>query len=247
MIIETIEKDFLNYRFPLKEGFLYGFNLYALVAGKNVMLFDSAFRSQVKMVKNDLKSKGLNLTHVVATHFHNDHIAGLMALNEQVNVFGSKDYVETLTKDLPQQVTAVPFDENIKFGDFSLSFTPVPGHSACSITVEINNKYLHVGDNLMSRYDGKAILPWVQYDCLEKHIDSLKSIKGRSKLFILQSHGPEIIGKLNINRAIDDRLSYLETVLNSEGNCTYKEAVKNCTCEYVGEESFEFLIKREKL
>ncbi len=247
MIIETIEDGFLNYRFPLVEGFDYGFNLYALIAGKNVMLFDSAFRSQVKEVKSDLDSRGLKITHVIATHFHNDHIAGLMALDEDVTVLGSPDFGKTLSKKLPQQVTPVSFNETMKFGDFFLSFTASPGHSACSIIIEINKKYLHVGDNLMSRYDGKAILPWVQYNFLEKHIESLKHIKNRKKSVVLQSHGPEIIGEQNINNAIDNRLNYLQTVSNSDGNCTYQEAIKNCTCEFVGTEFFDFLISKQTL
>ncbi len=247
MIIETIEKDFLNYRFPLKEGFRYGFNLYALIAGKNVMLFDSAFRSQIKEVKSDLGSRGLKITHVIATHFHNDHIAGLMALDEDVTVSGSPDFEKTLSKKLPQQVTPVSFNGSRTFGDFFLTFTPSPGHSACSIVTEINKKYLHIGDNLMSRYDGKAILPWVQYNFLERHIDSLKNIRNRGKSVILQSHGPAIIGEQNIKNAIDNRLSYLETVFNSDGNCTYQEAIKNCTCEFVGTEFFDFLISKQTL
>lgn len=247
MLIETIEENFINYRFPLVEGFRYSFNIYALIAGENVMLFDSAFRSQVKKVRSDLNSKGLKITHVVATHFHNDHIAGLMALDRNVTVLGSSEFKKTLSKELPQEVTPVSFSEMVRFGDFTLSFFPAPGHSPCSMAIEINKHYLHVGDNLMSRYDGKAILPWVQFNLLHKHINSLKEIREKNCSVILQSHGPNLVGEGVINEAILNRLRYLETVYSSDGHCTYQEAIKDCTCEFLDEEFFDFLISKQTL
>jgi len=87
MIVDNIENNLFNYRFPEEEGFLYGFNLYALINGNDVLLIDSAFRSQVRQVKKDLTSKGLRLTHVLLTHFHPDHVAGLMVIpSEQINI-----------------------------------------------------------------------------------------------------------------------------------------------------------------
>lgn len=241
MNVNRIENNMFNYRFPEEEGFLYGFNLYALLSGKDVMLIDSAFRSQAKQVGKDLTSSGLRLTHVLMTHFHPDHAAGLIALNRDITVLGSPEYKKTLTKDIPQTVTPVSFSDGFKFGEFNLSFTPAPGHSACSIFIDINGKYLHAGDTLMSRYDGKAILPWVEFHELAKHISSLEMLKGMKRNRILLGHGPELHGEESVARAIDDRLSYLKTVLISEGKCTYEEAVSGCSCDYVGKEFFEQL------
>ncbi|MCK5841792.1 MAG: MBL fold metallo-hydrolase, partial [Candidatus Sabulitectum sp.] len=78
MIADQIESNFMNFRFPEEEGFLYGFNLYALVSGRDVLLIDAAFRTQAKQIKKYLSSKGLRLSHVLLTHFHPDHVAGLV-------------------------------------------------------------------------------------------------------------------------------------------------------------------------
>lgn len=241
MNVDHMENCLLNYRFLAEEGFLYGFNLYALLNGKDVMLVDTAFRSQAKQVKKDLTSKGLRLTHVLLTHFHPDHVAGLIALDPEITVLGSPEYKKTLTKDIPQKVTPVSFSEGFQFGEFTLSFTPAPGHSACSILIDINSKYLHAGDNLMSRYDGNAILPWVEYHKLADHISSLEMLKRMKRVRIILSHGPELSGEEEIIRAIDDRLSYLKAVLNSAGRCSWAEAISGCSCNYTGREFFEQL------
>lgn len=241
MVVDRIENNFLNYRFPEKDGFLYGFNLYALLNGSNALLIDSAFRTQARQVAGDLKSKGLTLTHVLMTHFHPDHVAGLVALDPDITVLGSPEYRKTLTKDIPQTVTSVSFSNGFQFGGFNLAFTPAPGHSACSILIDINGKYLHAGDNLMSRYDGKAILPWVEFHELANHISSLEMLRKMNRERIILAHGPELFGKEDVIQAIDNRLSYLKAVLNSAGKCSYREALSGCSCEYAGEEFFEQL------
>jgi glyoxylase-like metal-dependent hydrolase (beta-lactamase superfamily II) len=244
MVADRIKNNFFTFRFPEEEGFLYGFNLYTLVSGNDVLLIDSAFRTQVTKVEKYLASEGLKLTHVVLTHFHNDHAAGLVSLNKNLTVLGSPEYRKTLKKNIPQKVTPVSFQKGFVFGDFRLGFTAAPGHSPCSMFIDINGRYLHAGDNLMSRYDGRAILPWVEFDQLGNHISSLRMLRAMGRDRILLSHGPELSGKQNINTAIDNRLSYLETVLDTAGKCCFEEAVSGCSCSFVGEEFFHDLLSR---
>lgn len=232
----------LCFEFPEEDGFLYGFNLYALKNGNDVLLIDAAFRTQVNQVVQYLERNGLCLTHVVATHFHPDHISGLTVLDTGLTVLGSPEYGRTLTKSLPQRITPVSFTDGYTFGNHHLDFIPAPGHSACSILVDINGEYIHAGDNLMSRSDGKAILPWVVYNQLENHILSLKTFRRMQKEKVILAHGPEIRGKTDVCNAVDDRLSYLEAVLGSSGQCTLQEAISGCSCSFAGEEFFRGLI-----
>lgn len=243
MIIDRIEKNFLNFRFPEEDGFMYGFNLYALVSGSDVLLIDTAFRTQIRQVKRTIASEGLKLTHVLLTHFHPDHVAGLTALDPDITVLGSPVYKETLTREIPRKVTPVSFSNGYKFGDFNLAFTPAPGHSPCSILIDINGKYLHAGDNIMSRYDGKALLPWVEYDQLANHISSLEKLKEMNRDRIILAHGPELSGKKQIDQAIDDRLNYLKAVFNTTGECSYEEAVSSCSCDYASRDFFDQLVQ----
>ncbi|MCK5842942.1 MAG: MBL fold metallo-hydrolase, partial [Candidatus Sabulitectum sp.] len=201
------------------------------------------FRTQARQVNEALTSRGLKLTHVLLTHFHPDHVAGLVALDPKITVLGSLEYKKTLVKEIPQTVTHVSFSEGFVFGDFNLSFTPAPGHSPCSILIDINGKYLHAGDNLMSRYDGKAILPWVEFDQLGNHISSLEMLKAMGREKVILAHGSALLNSGEINQAIDDRLSYLSAVLRSSGNCSWEDAVSGCTCHFAGKEFFEQLVQ----
>ena len=215
----------LNFNFPELEGFDYGFNIYSLISGGRALLIDAAFRSQMKAVLLGLEDRRSSLSTVVLTHFHNDHAAGLMAAPGDIAVMGSPEFRRTLTKAIPQDVSPVPFDEPLIFGDFRLRFIPAPGHSPCSIFVDINGEYLHAGDNLMSRYDGRRIVPWVRREDIESHMASLELLKGMKKNRILLSHGPMIEGKSRAAEEIDMRLRYLERMIRPFPGMTMEDAL----------------------
>lgn len=243
MHLQDIEYGLINFHFPEVEGFDYGFNLYGLRNGDHILLIDAAFRSQAREVLRKLSEMDLSLTHLVATHFHNDHIAGLMALPEGITLLGSPEYRRTLEKVIPQKVTPVTFEESFDFGHFTLRFIPAPGHSPCSILIDINGEYLHAGDNLMARYDGRRILPWVQREHVEEHIQALQMIKAMKTDRVLLSHGPMIEGKKNIAREIDLRILYLEEMLNPSPGITLEEVLCDSPENWVGHDHFRELLK----
>ena len=243
MRVIQMETGFWNFQFPEADGFDYGFNLYALLDRNRVLLIDTAFRSQIREVKEYLTENGLELTHILATHFHNDHIAGLMSLSGDITVLGSPEYRKTLTKNIPQKVTAVSFSEPLFFGDFTLNFTAAPGHSPCSILTDINKQYTHAGDNLMSRYDGKRILPWVEKKYIRDHIGTLELLKSLEKNRVLLSHGPEITDRNRIAEEIDMRLCYLRAVDNADNSLTLEQALPDSAENWTATEFFNQLME----
>ncbi len=238
-----LEPGLLNFNFPELEGFDYGFNIYSLAAGGMTLLIDAAFRSQMKAVLRELKDRRASLDTVVLTHFHNDHAAGLMAAPEGISVIGSPEYRRTLAKDIPQKVSPASFDQPIGFGNFTLRFIPAPGHSPCSIFIDIGGKYLHAGDNLMSRYDGRRIVPWVMKGDIESHMESLEQLKGMKRDRIILSHGPMISGEKRIAEEIDLRLHYLERMLRPSRGMTLEEALPDSPGNWVGHDHFRELLE----
>lgn len=231
-----------NFHFPEIEGFSYGFNIYALQSGRKALLMDAAFRSQALVVKKKLAEEGIELSHIAVTHFHNDHIAGLMTLDPGITVLGSPEYRRTLSKNIPQTVTPVSFKEPFRFGEHVLRFIPAPGHSPCSIFIDIDGEYLHVGDNLMSRYDGKRLLPWVEHEFIQDHIGSLEMLRSMKRNRLILSHGPMIEGEEAVSREIDMRLHYLNCVKNPTGDLTIEEALPDHPDNWVGQEHFRQLM-----
>jgi len=233
----------LNFNFPEQEGFDYGFNIYSLISEGRALLFDAAFRSQMKAVLHALEGRRSSLSTVILTHFHNDHAAGLMAAPENIPAMGSPEYRQTLAKDISQAVTPVDFHEPFIFGDSRLSFIPAPGHSPCSIFVDIDGEYIHAGDNLMSRYDGRRIVPWVRRDDIEDHMASLELLKGMKRNRILLSHGPMIEGGAKVEKEIDLRLSYLDRMLSPFFGMTVEEVLPGSPDGWVCHRHFTELLE----
>jgi glyoxylase-like metal-dependent hydrolase (beta-lactamase superfamily II) len=114
------------------------------------------------------------------------------------------------------------------FGDFKLKFHPAPGHSRCSIITEINGKILQIGDLLMINVDRKNTLPYIaDGGGFIEHIKSLELIKKLDPEAIIVPHGGFIDNKKRISDLVDDRVFYLEQVLNSKGALPVEKCLKN--------------------
>jgi glyoxylase-like metal-dependent hydrolase (beta-lactamase superfamily II) len=238
------DNGLMHFLFPEMPGFDYGFNIYGLRNGSGVLLIDAAFRSQARAVNQRLKEMGLAVTHVLATHFHNDHISGLLALPEGISVLGSPEYGKTLSKTLPQTIAPVSFTEPFRFGRFTLRFEPAPGHSPCSVYTLIDHDLIHAGDNLMARSDGRRILPWVEREGIANHIASLEHLaENHGNRTVLLSHGKSIRGEDSIAREIGLRLHYLNAVQHPSPTLTLKEALPDHAGNWVCTEFFHQLVR----
>jgi glyoxylase-like metal-dependent hydrolase (beta-lactamase superfamily II) len=126
--------------------------------------------------------------------------------------------------------------DSVTFGEFTLRFLPAPGHSDCSIYTIINDRYVHVADNLMASNDGVPILPWATFDKVPEHIRSLEKLNEFKVYTLLLSHGKSITGESMVVAEIDNRLKYLQAVLEGEGHASYEQAAKNCSCDFLHSE-----------
>ena len=64
-----------QYQFPAFDNQHFGFNIYALINANEALLIDTAFESHAIAVLDDLKKAGVEITKVVFSHFHPDHIS----------------------------------------------------------------------------------------------------------------------------------------------------------------------------
>lgn len=240
----------VQYQFPPRDGKHYGFGLHVLLDEEtnSALLIDTGYEEHAAAVLADLVAMGYELKVAVISHFHPDHILGLQAL-PRIDIIGSPKWEDTLshygTRDelavfVPTQVTAE--DVGISFGRFHLSFRPAPGHAPCSQYTIIDNKFVHVADNVMTSSDGQDILPWAELGTISAHITSLELLRKFTDHTFLLSHGCVMDDRQRQIEAIDNRVRYFQNVLIGKGSFSYEQAIEGCTREFLHQ---EWLIRKE--
>lgn len=246
-----IAEGIRQYRFPPHEAKHYGFNILALFdeAKKSAWLVDTAYEEEAAAVRRDLEEAGYTIRCAVISHFHPDHVLGLKALPD-VAVIGSPRAEETLSQFgepddwLPLRPTrTVDESDVVRFGPFELRFRSAPGHSLCSQYTLINDRYVHVADNVMTSNEGEDILPWAEFDRIPDHIRSLELLRAFADRMALLSHGMTIDNASILNEAISNRIEYFRAVFEGDGAIEYDEAVAGCTCQFLHQ---EWLIRKER-
>lgn len=162
-------------------------------------------QSENTAIKNFIEEKKLNLTRLILTHAHLDHVLGnrfifdtyglLPEVNEN-DLFLLEGMMSTASmygvpaEDSPQPKKYINEGDKIKLGDYTFDCFHTPGHSPGSICFyNAQNKFVIVGDVLFYGSIGRTDLPRGNHD------DLLNSIQ--EKLFILpdevkvySGHGP---------------------------------------------------------
>lgn len=241
MEIFSIDEGIRQYRFPPHAGRAYGFNILALLDDetKTAWLVDTAYEAEASEARRSLEDEGYRITGVVLSHFHPDHTGGLQALPE-VDVLGSPHAPETLSMfGEPAEweslcpTRTVDASDTVRFGPFVLRFMAAPGHSPCSQYTLIGEKYAHVADNVMTSNDGQDILPWAEFGRIGDHIRSLELLRTLADRTALLSHGVTIDDAAILNEAIDNRIAYLQAVLDGGGKIDIDQATAKCTCDFL--------------
>lgn len=238
MIISKLENNFYSYTFPPRKDNKFGYNIYAMIEGDEALIVDTGFRNHIKSLEEDLKVKDIQIKKVIISHFHLDHILGLKEINPE-EIIGSYDYEKTLDVYVDSDKhhlftpnTKVEKEMNLKFGKFNLKIQKFPGHAQCSLLISINDKYLHIGDELMYTNQGEDLLPFVGKSVIKRHIESLEKLKSYTDLIFLPSHGKIVKEKEKIEKDINNRLCYLKAVDSKSERISYEEAIVECNTEF---------------
>jgi len=236
----------IRYQFPpAAAGKHYGFNIYAMLNGAEAMLIDAGYEQHASAVLADLQSRGLSVTGVIASHFHEDHIMGVRVL-PGARLLGSERFSETFAQHPPdggpEQFTPghlLRDGSSMTFGRFSLRFLSTPGHSPCSLCTCIDQDFIHVADNFLASNEGEPILPFAKLADFQDQILSLKKIRRTSHLTLLPGHGASVVGRELVEREIDRRLGYLEAVVDSPVPPTRQDVADGCAAGFLHAEWHE--------
>lgn len=135
-------------------------------------------------ILNVIFDKGLDLTHIILTHGHCDHIEGSDYLRERTNALlfiheNDKDMITNPEKNLSiflgrgfglkEADNFLRDGDNILIGEMRLEILHTPGHTPGSISVKIED-LLFTGDTLFAGSIGRTDFPGGSYSMLKKSI-----------------------------------------------------------------------------
>jgi len=148
-------------------------------------------QSDLDKLLGDLKDYGFELTGILLTHTHHDHIAGVPKLLERfpsLPIYVHPVDSHRLERKLSGSVQPLTDGQEIPVGSLSIQVIHTPGHSAgeCCYFFERGRKYLFTGDTLFIRDCGRTDF---EDGSNEQMFDSLQRIKALApETVILPGH-----------------------------------------------------------
>jgi hydroxyacylglutathione hydrolase len=131
-------------------------NTYLVAAGPNTDAFVVDAGGPMDRIFAKADEHGLNVTHILLTHHHHDHVAELGAALERwpdAQVLAHpEERVPGTTGDLN------PGDE-LTIGGLSVKALPTPGHTAGMLSLLVDGKELYTGDTLFKGSVGGVRAP----------------------------------------------------------------------------------------
>ncbi len=238
MKIISLEKDIFIYQFEPAKGSYIGINIFMIQHGNECIIIDTGYRRHFVQVLKDLNDKGLKVSKFILTHFHPDHIGGLLKVKD-ADIIGSifaqdtlKRYVENYQKYLPTKV--VVDKDTIIFGRHTIEMEINKGHSKDGLLITLNNKYMFVGDDVISDYHGNPSIPFCSEKDTLAHISSINMIISKSsEKIILPTHGKMLDNRDDIVKDLIKRLTYLHFI-NENRNATYDDFYQETKISFLG-------------
>lgn len=235
-----IEENIIAYQMSYEDDKKLGSNCYVLLDGQDALVIDALYPEFFEQIVKDLNEHDIKITHVLPSHYHPDHIEGIKLLSN-VKVYGTSFGVETLNsfpyeedeKKVMKPTVIIEPGEVVNFGSHQFRIEMARGHSVCSMLIDINETYIHVGDNYMTLDSGVASLPYVVWSGVEDHIKSLLAIKDKSNHKVFLSHGHMVSDMRDLYEGINDRLTYLQRILDSNNTISLEEAIKDLRTDFV--------------
>jgi glyoxylase-like metal-dependent hydrolase (beta-lactamase superfamily II) len=244
---QELFQGMIQYSFDPKPDQHFGNNIIALINNKQALLIDTGYEQQAKEVMDDLNKMGIRIEKVIISHFHEDHMQGLKSL-PGVTVYGSCHYIKTLNlwTAKEEQIHYTPTilvhkNMAIDFGPFHIIMNENPGHSLCTMLININDEFLYVADEMMFSASGTPILPCITRNDIINSYVSVHNLRKYSHLAMIPGHGRLISDKECIESMIKNICLYFCEILSHDDRLSYEQATKWCTCDFLHKEYHENL------
>ena len=219
-----VDKDFYWYHFPAPKGSNLGSSVFMITSGTECILIDSAHTDQFKLVQKDILKRGLTIQKLIVTHYHPYHTGGIYVVDDVVGSSSAGETLQMFYDDFQHLMPDTPIDKEttLQFGNHTILLENNIGHSLCTLLITLNDKYIFVGDDIITDNDGNLLMPFVA-ETLGEHISGVKRISEVCEgKIIVPSHGIILRDSDKIKHHISAILTYLNYVLN-DNTKTYAE------------------------
>jgi hydroxyacylglutathione hydrolase len=105
------------------------------------------------------KQDGIEITHILITHPHGDHIAGLAAAQEQLGGVPMVAHAEALAEIDDEVAETIADSETLSTGDLQIEAISTPGHAAGHVAFLVNGTDLFTADVLFKGTVGGTMAP----------------------------------------------------------------------------------------
>jgi len=198
---------------------------YMVVSGSEALIVDPLRFTDVYEVV--AKEEGANITHIVDSHLHADHISGGKVLAEKT---GATYY---LMKSEGAVFDFEPLEkhEKIDFSKVHLEVLAVktPGHTPGSVSFFVNQKLLFSGDTIfvsgLGRPDlGNKVREWANdlYDTVYNKVSEIAD-----DVIVLPAHYADLDEEINENGYIGDTLGHIRKRNEKMFNATKEQFLQN--------------------
>ena len=102
---------------------------------------------------------GIEITHILITHPHGDHIAGLAAAQEQLGGVPMVAHIEALAEIEDEVAETIGDGETLSTGDLQIEAISTPGHAAGHVAFLVNGTDLFTADVLFKGTVGGTMAP----------------------------------------------------------------------------------------
>ncbi|MBN1259271.1 MAG: MBL fold metallo-hydrolase [Anaerolineae bacterium] len=221
-------------------------NSVAVLTEEGVVVVDALpFPDEARQIAAFLDARGRGRFHsLILTHYHMDHVYGLFAFPDHLDVFAHElcrqKLLEVGELSLAEARKADPvFDEvRLRFptitfttgemvvdaGDTTLRLIHMPGHTADNIGVFLEQeRILFTGDSVMA-------IPIIADGDWRQELETLQRIKDLAPETIVQGHG-EVILRGEIKTVLDRYIKYLKCVEDQARKVLKKGAARDTIWE----------------
>ena len=182
---------------PASEGANFSYLAYCPETLKGVAV-DPSFTPQALL--DVAVEKGVEITLLINTHGHRDHIAGngdiLLATGAELAAHPA---------DLPNADQPLADGDIIEVGNSQIEILHTPGHSPGSIVLRTEDAVI-TGDTLFVSRCGRADLPGSDVNQMYQSLQRLKQLPSATRVFPGHDYGPQTISTIGLELEQNDYL-----------------------------------------